>query len=331
MNKWVVLILMALAFLAGGLSFFTMGQKRGVGTSPTPVQTTPSLEETPTPVTSTATPISSAPATTGGSVPRRPQTQSPFDSNPKAPTSKAEGRVKALIFSESPSGNARTRFNEDTESVYMTMTPEAVADDVEIVAKFRSALNEKDEFSEPVQSSGPPRRRTFRFARPKDGWTKGSYQVMVKVGWDAEVLTLTRFEIASPKSDPPTYKDPEYLELVRDASSTETVSIFYTNDQEILLRVATFELPTGVVVRSVWSAVEVDKLTPGELVAVSDLQAPGPEQDSIFKFTPPRTGFLPGSYRVDIYFDQQLVGSQAFFVQPPPPTPETTETPTVEG
>ncbi len=328
MNKWVVLILMALAFLAGGLSFFTLDQKRDTTASPSPVQATPGLAGSPTPIATGVGHVEPTPTSAQGSASRRPRTGNPFDSNPEA--SKAEGRVKALIFSESSGGNARTRFSEDTESVYMTMTPEAVADDVEIVAKFRSSLNEKDEFSEPVQSSGPPRRRTFRFARPKDGWTKGPYQVMVKTGADAEVLTLTRFEITSSKLDTPQYKDPEYLELVRDASSTDTVSIFYANDQEILLRVATFELKTGVVVRSVWSAVEVDKLTPGELVAVSDLQAPGPEQDSIFKFAPPRGGFLPGSYRVDIYFDQQLVGSQAFFVQPPPPTPEASETPALE-
>lgn len=331
MNKWVVLVLMVLAFAAGGLSFYKMGQ-RGTQTaelssSPSPTPATDTESAVPSSETSPVAlaPTGERPKSPNFGVPPRPGSASSKDSESRA----VRGEIKAVIFSASIDGAARTSFPKSSESIYMTVTPEAMSDKVELEASFRSALKEEDAFSQPVQSSGPPRRRTFRLAAPEGGWVSGPYQVIIKPSGSEQELSYQRFEIEKEGAEAPAnFNPPEYLSLVRSLSVEESgSSVFYADDPQVYLRVASYEVPQTSRVRSVWSAVEVDKLTSGELVSVSEVQAPGPDQDALFTFTAPKGGFLSGSYRVDIYFDQQQVGTQAFFIQPVEEVATATPTP----
>jgi hypothetical protein len=318
MNKWVVVILMALAFAAGGLSFYKMGQKTAITATPAPLTVATTPIATPSVLPANSSPVPPTRRVKGPNFGTPPKPGTPVAPKSAGPV---KGTVKALIFSSQSDGDALTRFPKSTGNVYMTLTPDGVPDEVELVASIRSAMKEGDPFSEPVQSSGPPRRRTFRFAPPAGGWVSGPYQVVVKPAGSDQVLTLTRFEVDKEGAPPPkTFEAPEYLKLMKDTTAQEGSSVFYETDPQIYLQVDSLKVPANIMVRSVWSAVEVEKLTPGELVAVAETLPPGGDQDSLFTFTPVNvrgtSKFLPGSYRVDVYFDQQQVGSQAFFIQP---------------
>jgi hypothetical protein len=315
MNKWVVLFLMLLAFLGGALSFQTMK---------------PTASPTPAAAAVPATPLAAIPSASAtvaaAPAPRGPRGSDPhFGPPPRGGAATGQGKkpglvtgeIKAMIFATAADGEALTRFPSKTENVYLIVSPGSIPKDVELVASLRSVMKEGEAFSAPVPSSGPPRRRVFRFATPPGGWVSGPYQVVLKPAGSEQVLTLGRFEIEKPDAKPaPAFDKPEFLGLVSDLEAEKTSSVFHENDDKILLLVDSGKVPTGVKVRSVWSAVEVDQLAAGELVDVTEVSAPGPGQMSSFAFTPPKDRFLPGSYRVDVYFDQQPVGSQAFFIQP---------------
>lgn len=319
MNKWVVVLLVALAFAAGILSN-KMGQK-------------PALAPEPTATAVAGTPLASASPLAGSSATparpgRRPGGKVPNFGVPPGPGSKpagaatsaaagpVKGEIRAMVFSTESGGPALTRFPKKSSNIYMTLSPVGMHEDQELVASFRSTGNESAPFSAPVQSSGPPRLRTFRFAAPEGGWASGPYQVVVKPAGSEQVLSVNRFEID--KADAPAapvYESPDYVNLVKSNDGNAPTSVFSEDDEKIFLRVASYKVP-GTKIRSIWSAVEVKELTPGELFAVTETMAPGEDQDAFFTFEPPKGGFLPGSYRVDVYFDQQQVGSQAFFIQP---------------
>jgi hypothetical protein len=331
MNKWVVLILMALAFAAGGLSFYQMGQRTA---ATAPASQTPLAAASPA-ASASATPVAESTATPGrvqlasgtlkgpnfGRPPGAGGSPSGSGGASPAPSTKpalVTGEIRAHVFTTEPGGPARTEFAPTTKNIYLTLSPVGMRDSVELVASIRSVMNEGEPFSQPVQSSGPPRLRTFRFAPPANGWQSGPYQVLIKPAGSEQTLLMSRFEIqksGTPAEQP--YAKPDYLRLIEDTSQPDkTSSVFSSDDPQVHLVVDSSKVPEGVKVRTVWSVVEVDKLTPGELFAVSELSPPGPEQDPLFTFAPPKGGFLPGSYRVDVYFGQQQVGSQAFFVQP---------------
>lgn len=319
MNKWVVLILMALAFAAGTLSMSKMGQVPGDVTAPAtpagPIASTSTTAQPSEPVAAAAPPLRTGapPQSPKFGLPPRPGASAPNEAVP----SRVRGKIKAYVLSSSPDGSARTSFPKSTESVYLTLTPEEMSDRLELVAIYRNALKEDEAFSAPVSSSGPPRRRTFRLTAPENGWAAGPYLVIVKPANSSQELALARFEIEKDDAkSTPTFEPPEYVSLSRSVDEPSSSSVFSADDRQVYLRVSSEGVPSSSNVRSVWSAVEVEKLTPGELVAVSEVPAPGDEQDALFTFAPPKGGFLPGSYRVDIYFDQQQVGTQAFFIQP---------------
>jgi hypothetical protein len=346
MSKWVVLFLMALAFVAGGLSFYKMGQlatpsptAQGSGRPAPSTTTTPDLVPSP----QAATPVALASRTIKGpnfGPPPGTKNQpvsgaTPPTSGPQTATnvkpSLVTGEIRAYVFSTKPGGDARTRFPKTSGPIYLTVSPVGMRDSTELVASIRSAMDEKASFSEPVQSSGPPRLRTFRFAPPKEGWISGAYQVIVRPAQGEQVLTQARFEIDPAEQPTPiAMPTPQYLNLMTDLSDpSRSRSVFSQSDAAIHLVVDSAELPPGTSVRSVWSVVEVERLTPGELFAATE-STPGTDQDALFTFVPSKEGFLPGSYRVDVYFDQQRVGNQAFFIQPaeevastPSPQPST--------
>lgn len=338
MNKWVVLILMTLAFVAGGLSFYKMGQlapstasQAGGTASPLPAvaSASPTVVASASPLAADSTPEALASRTIKGPnfgrpPGTRPNTPPDGKATPGGVTSPGAGKaplvtgeIRAHIFSTEPGGPARTRFPKGTGNIYLTLSPVGISDKVELVASLRSAMDEKAPFSEPVQSSGPPRLRTFRFAPPAGGWVSGPYQVLVKPAGSEQVLTLSRFEVEpASQPTPQAMPTPQYLNLLTELSNPDqSSSVFTQNDPSIHLVVDSLNLPPGVTVRSVWSVVEVESLTPGELFAATET-SPGRDQDALFSFAPPKGRFLPGSYRVDVYFDQQKVGSQAFFIQP---------------
>ena len=334
MNKWVVAVLMILAFAAGGMSMYKMGQKSAAETPAGSPPSTPSAVASQSPATE-ASPVAMARPT--GVTAREPHFGRPgkpaAGDKPGAAGGKpgvVMGEISAHVFSTKPDGPALTKFPKTTGDVYLTLTPVKMSDSVELVASTRSAMSEGAGFSEPVQSSGPPRLRTFRFPPPEGGWVPGPYQVVVKPAGSEQVLLLTRFEVEKPDAPKPAaFEAPEYLDLVTDPTADAPQSVFDTNDQQIYLVVPSKK--PGVKIRSVWSAVEVEKLTPGELLAATEISAPSPGQDASFNFTPPKGGFLPGSYRVDVYFDQQQVGSQAFFIQPAPDVAEASATPATDS
>ena len=340
MTKWVTFLLLLLAVLAYGLS-----QMRPVpSVSPTPavaenITATPDVASSPTaeqaPESDPPTSESSSgnnPRVSNGKAPKfgpppsatkspdakASTTEKTAKSDPfspkKRPARPVSGAIKAVIFSESSGGASKTKFTQATSSIYVTATPEGVKDQVELVASYRSVMNESASFSEPVASSGPARRRTFRLLPPESGWTKGPYQLVIKVKDSDQVLGIDRFEITE-ESTASNLPKPRYMDLLSDPEAKDPQASFTKKDQEIFLYVDAQELPVGTPIRSVWSAVEVDNLTAGELVAVNTTTAPGPDKDAVFTFQAPRGGFHTGSYKVDVYFDQTHVGSQAFFVQ----------------
>lgn len=357
MTKWVTFLLLLLAVLVYGMSTMRpvpdqpTPEKTEVAVTVSP-SATPLSETTPMPVVA-ATPLPAgtpAPATSPtipkhgfahaphfGPAPHGPKTgatpvaeatpavdstpsgevASQQGSKPARPQTPISGTVKATVFSESSGGPSRNLFSPNTESIYLTMTPEGIKDKVELVAKYRSVLKEEAPFSPDFESSGPPRRRTFRLTPPEKGWTEGPYQVVLSPKGSAQVVGLARFEVGKEKDDKP-HPKPEYLDLVPDLEATDHQTSFSSKDKELILRVDSHALADGSVVRAVWSAVEVDQLTTGELVLVQSEPAPGEDKDTAFFLEAPPGGFHTGSYKVDVYFDDDLVGSQAFFIQPPP-------------
>ena len=337
MTKWVTILLLLLAILAYGLSQMRpVPQEASVSASATPgvavtatpgdTQPTPDVAATGDPrvhpkspnfglppgATPAASPATSAsPGLVAGKT-------DPFSS--QKPVQPISGTIKATIFSESTGlqAQARTKFTPGTPAVYLTATPEGLDDGVEVVATYRSVLDENAPFSTPVASSGPPRKRTFRLSAPADGWKPGPYQVVLKAKGSEQVLGLDRFEILKPDQEiAKTMPQAEYMDLVPDLVTETAQSSFKSTDQKILLRVSAHELPSGTNIRTVWSAVEVDLLTSGELIAVSNQPAPGAGSDAVFTYEAPPGGYHPGTYKVDIYFDQVLADSQAFFIEPP--------------
>ncbi len=318
MNKWVVVLLVALAFAAGLLS-------NKLGQQPAATATSTPLPAASAPAVAQATPaVETAPSS---GLPRRNSGKGPHFGNPPRPGSSPagavatssgaiQGEIRAMVFSTEPGGLSLTRFSPSAGNIYLTLSPVGMPEDQELVASFRSTASENAPFSAPVQSSGPPRLRTFRFAPPDGGWVSGAYQVVVKPAGGEQVLTVNRFDIAkADAATPAKFESPEYVHLGNSKDNNAPGSVFSAEDQRIYLRVASYKVP-GTPIRSVWSAVEVQELTPGELFAVTETVAPGEDEDALFTFDPPKGGFLPGSYRVDVYFDQQQVGSQAFFIQP---------------
>lgn len=333
MTKWVTFLLLLLALLAYGLS-----QMRPVPegpseatASPVAVATTSTAETPPASPTRPKSPnfgpppaARPAPATSPGvaasPVAVASKGADPFSSKAAtAPKEPVSGAIKATILSSTPDGPSLTKFAADSKEIYLTATPEGLDDELEVVASYRSILDEKAGFSSPVQSSGPPRKRLYRLTPPKEGWKTGPYQVVFKAKGTDSVVGISRFEILSPKTQlPEAYPEPEYLELVPDLEAeTKPQSSFSSRDDEILLRVAAPELPAGTNIRTVWSALEVDRLTSGELIAVSNQATPGVGKDAIFTYEAPPGGYHPGSYKVEVYFDQFPAGSQVFFIEAP--------------
>lgn len=339
MAKWVSLLLVVLALLVYGLSQMRPEPQEASAshtpssTGATPVEFPDAPPETTSgtaprtmnsgvkapnfgPVPGSEAAAATANPTPGGNSATKVASSDPF-SKTSANVPKVDGKIKATIFSETPSGGARTLFSPATESIYLTATPEGLDDKVELVAEYRSVRDENEGFSAPVESSGPPRRRVFRLTPPKTGWVPGPYQVIFKVKDGDQVVTVERFEIADPKTKiPDSMPQPEYLDLVPDLEAMEHHTSFQSNDGKILLRVSAPELPPGTPIRTVWSAVEADKLTSGELIAVSSQSAPVPGRDAVFTYEAPPRGFHPGTYQVEVYFDQVPAGSQAFFIEP---------------
>lgn len=341
MTKWVTILLLTLAILVYGMS--RMRPDPNSSTSePTPVAIAtpaeePSDEPAPPPdQENTGAGRQPVKAPNFGPPPgQNPKTQptpkevavapagksggkvDPFNRQPKAKTP-VSGRVKAAVLSDSAGGSSRTKFALNTAEIYVTTTPEGLKDNVDITASYRSVMNEKEEFSAPVSSSGPARRRQFRLTPPEKGWVSGPYQVVFNPKGSNQMLGMVRFEIAEPKEKLSVGQpEPEYLDLVPDLEAMEAQSSFSSGLPEIFLRVSAQKLAPGNTIRTVWSAVEVDRLTAGELIAVASQPAPGEGKDAVFTFSSPPGGFHPGSYKVDVYFEQELVGSQAFFLQPP--------------
>ncbi len=336
MTKWVTILLLLLAILAYGLSQMRPVPQDG----PASATATPDVVATATP-SGGDEPTPSVVATTDPRVrPKSPNFGLPPGATPdstatpgmiagtktdpfsaKKTPDPVAGTIKATVFSESTglAAPARTKFASTTPAIYLTATPEGLDDQVEVVASYRSVLDESAPFSQPVTSSGPPRKRSFRLSAPADGWKPGPYQVVLKAKATDQVLGIDRFEILKPDQQvAQTMPQAEYMDLVPDLVTETAQTSFKSTDQKILLRVSAHELPSGTNIRTVWSAVEVDRLTSGELIAVSNQPAPGKENDAVFTYEAPPGGYHPGTYKVDIYFDQVLADSQAFFIEPPP-------------
>lgn len=351
MAKWVTILLLVLALVAYGFSHMrpvpesqesvstpeiSVAEQTPDDTTETSVDSseTPEVPQgrtakaptfrnfdpSPTPTASANPAASPEPAAAIAITTPKTKAADPFASKRDKPKPKpVAGTIKAVVMSSSAGGHLQTRFPLETESIYLTATPEGLKDSVDVVASYRTVLDEKAEFSTPVESSGPPRKRVFRIVPPAQGWTSGPYQVVLKVKGSDQILGLERFEILGEKETvKKDYPAPEYLDLVPDLQS-EHQTTFDKTSTSVLLRVSAQELPRGTEIRSVWSAVKVDRLTEGELIATSTQSAPGPGQDAVFTFEAPPGGFHIGSYKVDVYFDQSPAGSQSFFIQAPVP------------
>lgn len=351
MTKWVAILLVVLAVLVFGLSQMqpdsesetaSESARQTVSESvPEESESTASSASANTPVRTAGTyrePKFGVPGGSQESAEATPAAKSdtevaaktdgsrpdPFSRSTEKKPEPVKGTIKASILSTASDGPSRTVFTSDTDSIYVTATPEGLNDRVEVVASYRNVLTGEEATSEPVASSGPPRRRVFRLTPPADGWTEGPHQVILTAKETGQVLGLDRFELVDPeKAEPETKTRPAYLDLVPDLEAEKGKNVFDKTDPQILLRVGAPDLAGGNNIRTVWSAVEVDRLTSGELIAVSSQPAPGQDRDAIFTFQPPPGGYHSGSYKVDVYFNDTEVGSHAFFIQPPASTVET--------
>lgn len=298
---------------AGGLSLLRKSDDAPNPQASATPSTVASPVASPTPLATTAVEPTPAVASANPKPYRRP------------PRPRIKGGLKAHLFSTSLEGDSMSSFAADTKTIYLTLTPVGIPERVAMVAAHRSALVEDADFSAPVSSTGSARRRIFKFERPAKGWIPGPYQVMLKSARGKSVFGHLRFEILRPNQKPAkAYPIPEYLDLSEELKSAKR-STFTTASPKIYLRVATYKIPEGTTVRTIWSAVEVKRLDTGELVAVSDRSAPSADKDCIFVYSPPPGGFLKGAYKVDVYFEDQKVGSQAFFVQRPVPVVESSQ------
>ncbi len=75
----------------------------------------------------------------------------------------------------------------------------------------------------------------------------------------------------------------------------------------------TGEVPPGTWVRALWTALEVEGLEPGHPVGNFETQTTE-GNDCLFVFSPPPKGFLPGSYRVQVYEDKTLAKTLEFTI-----------------
>lgn len=321
MNKWVLLLLIGLAFVAGWFASSSSPPTSNSALSPEVSSRSPLPQSSPSPTpepTIAATPSIRPTGTHAPHFGTPPTGSEPTTASHPGSSSPAlvKGEAKAIIFSPDAHGRSFTQFAPSTPKIFVILTPNGIPDEARLVASYRSAIKQGEPFSSPVPQSGPPRRRIFELTPPKQGWTPGAYQVVIKPYKSEQILSLARFEIEkSPTTLSTAYPKPGYLELSKDSNSEEALTVFNRTDPHIFLRIDTSQVPQKAQVRTVWSAVEAKGLTPGELVAVSEIQAPGPGQDAIFTFDPPKEGYYPGSYQVDIYYDQQYIGNQAFFIE----------------
>lgn len=316
MGQTVRRTLLALALTAGVLSMLLRSsQEPSAPLYPSKDaldQTLPNkLDTTPT---STRTGLEAASIT---APPSQPDLQSrPFLADSR-PDRRIKGEVTAIVLSSKKDRGFETRFAADTKEVYIEVATRNMDPKTRLEASFRITKNKEGKFSTPVIEDDLTRRRTFTLKEPPGGWKPGAYQLIIRISSSDKILSLSRFEIKKPDAPPAnTYPSPEYMELTNslEAESSGT-NVFEETSSQIYLRIDSSKLEPGVEISSVWSAVEVSELAPLELIATSTLPAPSSEEDTVFTFTPPRGGFHPGSYRVDLYFDQVIVGSQAFFIE----------------
>lgn len=326
MTKWVTVLLLVLAALVYGMSRLRPVPEPEVAVTPAVRTTFPSSVTTP----EVPDPVAvKQPVPPPGRTTRGPNFVGSKPSDPTAPgkgptsspgksSAPIKGSVKAAMLSDSSEGSSKTRFTPEAEAVYLTMTPELIKDDVELVARYRSVVKSDSKFSKDFESSGPPRRRTFRLVPPEKGWESGPYQVVISPRGSQQVVGMARFDILKRDEEPPVARVlPEYLDLVPDLEAIEAQNTFSAADKELFLRVDAQALESGSTVRTVWSAVEAEQLTSGELIDISTQPAPGEGRDAVFSLAAPPKGFQAGSYKVEVYFDDTFVGSESFTIEPP--------------
>lgn len=169
--------------------------------------------------------------------------------------------------------------------------------------------------AEPQSVSIAPGERqvSFHLDRPSNGWPeKKSVQVTVRI--EDGILYRRSFRFA-PEAGAHQLPKPRYIRLQDDINATKTRLTYNASKHDtIFLIVDTSQLQPGTPVRAIWSARSVDKLQSGELVGETTVEAPQPDEDALFLFRAPKSGYLPGAYQVDLYFESELVASRNFWI-----------------
>lgn len=219
---------------------------------------------------------------------------------------KSEGSLTMVSFGAESSKEVASEVKQDLEELVLRVTPEGLEGSQSLKAEFFSLAVPGEVISESTLMEKAGQTVDFFFDRPDSGWTLGRNRVQVKAGdevlgqWDFEIVgsaTETRLKgfILNNEAD--------YVEESRDS--------FSTSDAGIYLIVETEGLPAGTWIRSLWTANEVAGLEPGHPVGNFETQTTE-GNDCLFTFSPPPKGFLPGSYRVQVYDDKTLAKTLEF-------------------
>lgn len=222
------------------------------------------------------------------------------------------GRIKAAILTRGEDDITHTTtFSPDTDEIAVVFTPERLPEGTEVTARWRLPGKEPVTVEKSDRLEADTRRDERVLEKPEGGWPEGEYTVELLIG--EEKVQELAFRVGDPKKQPVPDVDAVLTDDLQSRKPKVTFSTART--PEILLIVSTYKLPKGTPVKSVWTAREVEKLEENELVASTTVLAPGPDEDALFLYAPPRGGFHPGAYQVDLYVDEQRVLSKNFWIK----------------
>ena len=274
------------------------GCQSGPSSTPTPDEL-PTSSSSPSP-----TPTATAPSTPSAS-PAKPTKPVARPNRPvRTP------RIKAAIVTDRADGvDENANLPLSSGSIYLRCTPQDLPIRPQPLAHLK--MQGKETLKGQRITDLESRTLLYKWVKPEGGWAEGEATFEITLGEEMLHKKKVRFG----EAERPKFKDPEYAILTDDLTTKKPKASFTGANKDIFLVVATYHLPRGTPVRTLWIAREVDQLEPGELVAESQVKAPGPDRDALFAYAAPPQGFLAGSYEVHLYFANQKVGSRSFWIQ----------------
>ncbi len=238
-----------------------------------------------------------------------PQLEAEPTASPPPPGS-SKSRLKAAVLTSDPKNPVdQAEFPLEADSLHLLVSLQPTSRKSEFRCRFTQAGKD---LTESVSEEVAPGQRqvNFEWKRPAKGWPQEPIQVSLYLQ-DGLLLRKT-FQFTE---RPPEVGYQPKVTLTEDPHQEKPRFTFTTGVHEhIFLVVATEELPQKTPVRAVWIAKDVEGFEPDELLGEWTIKSGPPTEDGLFMFSAPQGGFIPGSYQVDVYFRQQLVSSQNFWI-----------------